>query len=178
MVRKYTKSGNIDQLGDLYNRYIELQYGLCFKYLKNREKAEDAVMSIFEELVTKLPKHKIENFRSWLYTLTKNHCLMELRKEKKMLSASNEMEEDMHFEDFLHPSGKELKEEEFLNLEGCIDKLPEMQQKCIKFHYFEKKTYNEIAEILGKKNDKIRSYIQNGRRNLKNCLKKKSEKVT
>lgn len=175
---KFVRSSNIDYLGDLYNRYIELQFGLCMKYMKDKSKAEDAVMQIFEQLVVKLPKHKVENFRSWLYTLTKNHCLMEIRKEKKMLNSGIQPEEDMHFEDFLHLNDKELKEIEYQKLEACMLDLPELQQKCIKYHYYEKKSYKEIALLLEEKQDKIRSYIQNGRRNLKKCMNQKSEEFS
>ena len=165
-------------LGDLYNRYIELQFGLCYKYLKDRALAEDAVMSIFEELVDKLPKYKVENFRSWLYTLSKNHCLMILRTQQKELKSPINEEKIMHSDDEMHLIDKELEEEEFLLMEACIETLPKLQKTCIKYHYYDKKSYNEIAEILGKEKDKVRSYIQNGRRNIKNCMKKKSEKFS
>ncbi len=178
LVDRFTNSGNLKVLGDLYNRYIELQYGLCFKYLKDRSLAEDAVMSIFEELIEKLPKYKVENFRSWLYTLSKNHCLMVLRTHQKQLKSPIEEENFMHSEEESHLIDKELKEEEFLLMEACIEMLPNLQKTCIKYHYYDKKSYLEIAEILGKEKDKVRSYIQNGRRNIKNCMKKKSEKIS
>jgi len=178
LVDRYSNSRNMKDLGDLYNRYIELQYGLCFKYLKDRALAEDAVMSIFEELVDKLPKYKVENFRSWLYTLSKNHCLMVLRTQQKQLKKATNEENVMYSEDEMHLIDKELEEEEFLLMEACIDTLPELQKTCIKHHYYDKKSYKEIAEILGEEKDKVRSYIQNGRRNIKNCMKKKSEKFS
>ena len=84
----------------------------------------------------------------------------------------------MHIEHFLHLNGKAVEEAEYVQLEGCLDQLPELQQKCIKYHYYEKKSYKEIAIILDQKQDKIRSYIQNGRRNLKNCMNKKREEFS
>ena len=155
-----------------------MQFGLCFKYLKDRALAEDAVMNIFEELVDKLPKYKVENFRSWLYTLSKNHCLMVLRSQQKLIGNQTSEENIMHSEDEMHLIDKELEEEEFLLLEACIETLPDLQKTCIKHHYYDKMSYNEIAEKLGEEKDKVRSYIQNGRRNIKNCMKKKSEKFS
>ncbi|MGZ4012602.1 MAG: RNA polymerase sigma factor, partial [Flavisolibacter sp.] len=83
LVSSYKKSGDINVLGDLFQRYMDLVYGVCLKYLKVPENAQDSVISIFEELVVKLKKHEVDNFKAWLYTLAKNHCLMRLRSEKK-----------------------------------------------------------------------------------------------
>src|SRR5438067_12127309 len=83
LVKEYRSSNDLAVLGELYSRYMELVYGVCLKYLKAPEDAQDSVMSIFEELITKVQKHDVENFKSWLYTLAKNHCLMRLRSEKR-----------------------------------------------------------------------------------------------
>ena len=79
---EFTATGNPDLLGELYTEYMHLVYGVCLKYLKNREEASDAVMQIFEKLITDIPKQKIENFRSWLHVVTRNYCLMHLRSQK------------------------------------------------------------------------------------------------
>ena len=83
LVERYRETHGLDLLGELYQRYMELVYGVCLKYLKDRDQAQDSVMAIFEELVTKLKKHEVDNFKAWLYTLAKNHCLMRLRSEKR-----------------------------------------------------------------------------------------------
>jgi RNA polymerase sigma-70 factor (ECF subfamily) len=82
LLEKYRKSGDLELLGELYSRYMQLVYGLCLKYLQNRDDAGDAVMQIFEKLITEVGRHKIENFKSWLYVLSKNYCLMQIRSEK------------------------------------------------------------------------------------------------
>ena len=98
---EYQQSGNLQVLASLYQRYMDLIYGLCLKYLEDSDLAKDAVMQVFEELITKLRKHEVENFKSWLYTLAKNHCLMQLRsqKNKKNLPLQPELMqsgEEMH----------------------------------------------------------------------------------
>lgn len=156
-------------LGELYQRYMELVYGVCLKYFKEPERAKDSVMLIFEELVVKLKKHDVENFKSWLYQLSKNHCLMQLRTPKnlKTVEISTDL---MQNSDHLHLNAVLEKEESLKKMENCLETLNEEQRKTIQLFYLESKCYNEIVAITGIEWNKVRSLIQNGRRNLKNCM--------
>jgi len=174
LVSVYRQSGDLKVLGELYQRYMELVYGVCLKYLKEPELAQDAVMQIFEELVSKLKKHEVENFRGWLHQVAKNHCLMQLRTPKNLKTVAippllMQNEEDVHL------NGVMEKEENFQKLEKCIASLSHEQSTMIKLFYLEGKCYNEIVEITGLEWNHVRSLIQNGRRNLKLCMEKKSE---
>ena len=165
----YKGSGDLKSLGDLYQRYMELVYGVCLKYLKDPEKAKDSVMQIFEELVFKLKKHDVENFKSWLYQLAKNHCLMQLRTPKNLKTV--ELPETlMQSEENVHLNGVLEKEENFKKLEYCLGTLSEEQRKVVQLFYLESKCYNEIVELTGMEWNQVRSFIQNGRRNLKICM--------
>lgn len=171
LVLLYRQSGDLKQLGELYQRYMELVYGVCLKYLKEPELAQDAVMNIFEELVIKLKKHEVENFRAWLHQVAKNHCLMQLRTPKNLktveLPASlMQSEEDVHL------NGVMEKEENFTRLEKCISSLADEQRQMIRLFYLDGKCYNEIVALTGLEWNAVRSAIQNGRRNLKNCMEK------
>ena len=128
-------------------------------------------MNIYQELVTKLRTHEVDNFKSWLYVVAKNHCLMKLRKEKQSVTVvfNNEL---VQSEDFSHLDYVLEKEEDFKRLERCIDKLPEEQKQTIELFYLKNKCYNEIVESTKMDWNKVRSLIQNGRRNLKICLEK------
>jgi RNA polymerase sigma-70 factor (ECF subfamily) len=174
LVLAYRQSGDLKVLGELYQRYMELVYGVCLKYLKESELAQDAVMQVFEELVSKLKKHEVENFRGWLHQVAKNHCLMQLRTPKNLKTVElpallMQNEEDVHL------NGVMEKEENFQKLEKCIASLSDEQRTMIKLFYLEGKCYNEIVEITGLEWNHVRSSIQNGRRNLKLCMEKKSE---
>ena len=158
-------------LATLFQRYMDLLYGVCLKYLKEPETAKDAVMQIFEELVQKLHKHEVENFKSWLYTLAKNHCLMQLRTPKN-LKTTEFNPDGMHLEEELHLNGVEWKEEQFQRMEKCLQTLSAEQKITVELFYLQNKCYKEIAEITGLEWSKVRSYIQNGRRNLKICMEK------
>ena len=172
LVLAYRLSGDLKVLGELYQRYMELVYGVCLKYLKEPELAQDAVMQIFEELVSKLKKHEVENFRGWLHQVAKNHCLMQLRTPKNLKTVAlppllMQNEEDVHL------NGVMEKEENFEKLEKCIASLSDEQRTMIKLFYLEGKCYNEIVETTGLEWNHVRSSIQNGRRNLKLCMEKK-----
>ena len=158
-------------LATLFQRYMDLLYGVCLKYLKDPESAKDAVMQIFEELVHKLHRHEVENFKSWVYTLAKNHCLMQLRTPKN-LKTTEFNPDGMQFEEETHLNGVEWKEEQFQRMEKCLQTLSAEQKVTVELFYLQNKCYKEIAEITGLDWNKVRSYIQNGRRNLKICMEK------
>jgi len=171
LVQKYRATGHLDILGELYNRYMELVYGVCLKYMKQQEDAKDSVINIFEELVIKLRKYEVDNFKSWLYQLAKNHCLMHLRSNKR--NPVNIDIDVVHLTENIHLDGVFEKELQLTSLESCIEQLPAEQKTSIRLFYLENKCYKEISESTGTDINKIRSFIQNGRRNLKICMEKK-----
>ncbi len=171
LVNLYRTSRDMEVLAVLFQRYMDLLYGVCLKYLKQPETAKDAVMQIFEELVAKLPKHEVDNFKSWLYTLAKNYCLMQLRTPKN-LKTTEFNPDSMQLEEEMHLNGIQLKEENLQKLERCLETLSIEQKKSVELFYLQNKCYKEIAEETGIEWNKVRSFIQNGRRNLKICMEK------
>jgi RNA polymerase sigma-70 factor (ECF subfamily) len=175
LVTRYQESGDMDILGVLYERYVELVYGVGLKYFKDTGLAEDAVMNIFEELTTKVKKHEIKNFRPWLHVLAKNHCLMQLRKKKITVSFDPQL---MHSEEIVHPTyGESSENGASKDLKGCIEQLPDSQKQCVTWFYLEEKSYKDIAKMTNLELGKVRSFIQNGRRNLRNCMEKTQLKM-
>ena len=163
-------------LGELYQRYMDLVYGVCLKYYKEPETAKDSVMQIFEELVSKLKKHDVDNFKGWLHQVAKNHCLMQLRTPRNLKTVEFKPEL-VQTEENVHLNGVFDKEENFKKLEFCLGALTEKQREVIKLFYLEGKCYNEITEITGQDWNQVRSLIQNGRRNLKNCMESRESDV-
>ena len=172
LVALYKKSGELSVLGVLYERYMDLVYGVCLKYLKEGEIAKDATMQIFEELVSKLHKYEVENFKSWLHTLAKNHCLMQLRTPKNLKTVEFNTELMQTGED-VHLNGIFQKEEQLKQLEQCMNTLSAEQKQSVELFYLQNKSYKEISDITGTEWNQVRSLIQNGRRNLKICMDKK-----
>ena len=168
----YRERGDISVLGELYEKHVPLVYGLCLKYLKDEEQAKDAVMGIFEELILKVKLHDIKQFRSWLYVLSRNYCLMQIRSGKKIETV--DLDEVMEFTPLLHPDS-DNREAAISALERCINKLSAGQKQSVELFYLKEKCYKEVAELTGFSLNDVKSYIQNGKRNLKICLEKDSE---
>ena len=169
LILRYKASGDLSVVGELFNRYMTLVFGVCLKYLKDREESKDAVMQIFEKLVSSLREHEIANFKSWLYATSRNHCLMQLRARKgknfqEITEVFMETGTGLHLED-----GSEM-ESNLSKLENCIEQLVAEQKTCIRLFYIQQKCYKEIVALTGFDDNKVKSYIQNGKRNLKICM--------
>ena len=171
LIIKYKESGDSYFVGELYKRYTHLVFGVCLKYLKDSENSKDAVMQIFENLLEDLKKHEIENFKSWLYSVARNYCLMQIRKQPIMVRIDNSEEfnsEFMEFDEQLHLlDDKEL---QLINLEAAMKTLNEQQRICLELFYLKEKSYKEIVEVTGFNSNEVKSHLQNAKRNLKNYL--------
>jgi RNA polymerase sigma factor (sigma-70 family) len=174
LVLLYKKSEHLDIVGELFNRYMALTFGVCLKYLKDREESRDATMQIFEKLIISLKQHEINQFKGWLYVTARNHCLMQLRSKK-----------GKNFEEispFIMETGTEMhlqegpeKEVNLSKLERCIETLGAEQKQCVQLFYIQEKCYKEITEVTGFDLNKVKSHIQNGKRNLKICMDKNGQ---
>ena len=172
LIKSFKKQANNIYIGELFERYTHLVFGVCLKYLKNEEDSKDAVMQVFEELPQKITDFKILNFKSWLYSVAKNHCLMKLRKDKTSQKARVEVYENIRHEimespEVFHLNNEENADKRISQLEKGITALKTEQRKCIELLYLQNKSYNEVAELTGYNLKKVKSYIQNGKRNLK-----------
>lgn len=172
VIARYLSEKDLEILGALFQRYIHLVYGVCLKYFRNREKSKDAVMQIFEKLITEIEKHEITTFRGWLYVLTKHYCLRQLQTESSKRKRMQEFSEEqiMESEPVLSPLDEVPEKDINEALKQCLEKLRNEQRQCIQLFYFEEKCYQEIADTLQIALTKVKSYIQNGKRNLKICL--------
>jgi RNA polymerase sigma-70 factor (ECF subfamily) len=169
LLAQYRRTGEAALLGRLFERYMPMVYGVCLKVLKDPGKAEDAVMGIYEELDRKLKNHAVEHFRGWLHVLARNYCLMEWRKTQRQPVQHHAPEDmarydagDMGF-DYELPTPHDA-------LEKCLGQLGPLQRQSVQWFYYENKSYKEIADMANEDLGKIRSHIQNGRRNLRICL--------
>lgn len=176
LIQAYKKNENLDNLTVFFQNYMGLIYGVCLKYLKEEERAKDAVMEIYEKLTVKLLKHDISNPKSWLFTLVKNHCYEILRSKQRVLEKESHARL-MYSEQVYHLNNAEEKENELKMMDHCIERLEDLQKKSIQLFYLEKRTYKEVCEKLSIKWAKARSLIQNGRRNLKICMEEKYESI-
>ena len=150
LIEAFRASEDTNFVGILYQRYGHLVLGLCMKYLKNKDEAQDAVIEIFSGLIKDLKKHKITYFKSWLYVYSKNFCLMELRKRQSSLKKELELQENVQlFMDLPDIEHLKEKEKEIALMEKAIDLLNEGQKVCIDLFYLKNKSYTEITAITG-----------------------------
>ncbi len=179
LISRYKETGNSSFVGEIYERYTRFVFCVCMKYLKNIDNSKDAVMQIFEKLLDDLKKHNIEKFKPWLHSVTKNHCLLQIRSEKYLLKNQDELKKDypvvMELSNNLYLDIEDAQETKLRYLEEGINQLSIEQKKCIELFYLKEKCYNEVAEITGYTMNNVKSYIQNGKRNLKNYILNKNE---
>lgn len=170
LVSRYRFSHDSTYVGELFQRYTHMVFGVCLRYLKDEELARDAVMEVFEKVMTDLKKHEVDNFRTWVYSVAKNHSLMALRKEKTLRphkdNYQNFVKEIMETDDPMHLNGASEVEMD-KRLEEAIISLNEDQQKCIRLFYFEKRSYEDIEQMTQYNYKQVKSHLQNGKRNLK-----------
>lgn len=174
LLQKYIEEKDNNLLGILLERYTMLVLGVTMKYLKNEEDAKDAVQQIFLKVSLELPKYNVEYFKSWLYMVTRNYCLMQLR--KKPASRLSELPGDIAESTDDISLHKFFEKEALLeNMHAALEKLSEGQKTCVTLFYLQKKSYQEIAAITGMDQLQVKSNLQNGKRNLKILVLKKME---
>lgn len=177
---RYRRTRDADCLGQLYERYTHLVYSVAMKYLRQENEAEDIVMLIFEKLFDELKTADVRVFKGWLYTITKNQCLMHLRHGKTVDRGKQEIlrkleEELMEFTEGKHHLSGNHDNEDTQLLEKAILTLNEPQRKCIELFYLQEKSYREVAEMSGFTLNEVKSHLQNGKRNLKIFIEKARE---
>lgn len=177
LIACYRQTNDNTCVGILFQRYTHLIFGTCMKYLKNEEEAQDASMQIFEKLLTDLKKHEIQQFKGWLHMVCKNYCLMQLRSDATKLKHDKEMHKDlagfMESGYELHLIRENQQEVQLTFMEECMKGLNEEQRLCIELFFLQEKSYQEVTELTSFSMNNVKSYIQNGKRNLKNCIESK-----
>jgi len=171
LIEEYKLNKTPELIGELFKRYTQFVFLISMKYLKNEEESKDAVMQIFEKLFIDLKKHEVLNFKAWLHTVTKNHCLLKIRSNKSTLKKQEILKKDsdvvMENEPVLHLNLENAKEQLLNELEKAMPDLNTEQRICVDLFYLQEKTYSEISESTGFSLNQVKSYIQNGKRNLK-----------
>jgi RNA polymerase sigma factor (sigma-70 family) len=183
LVIHYKVTGDKNAIGILFKRHTLMCFAVCNKYLRDEDSAQDAVMQVFEKLFTDLLKHEVINFKSWLHSVCRNHCLMQLRKPDLMVRMDDsEGDRDsygtevgfMELNAFLHQDDNDQDKESQLRLmEEALGGLNEKQKSCLQLFYLERKSYEEVALLTGMSMKEVKSSIQNGKRNLKIILNNK-----
>ena len=172
LLHEYRKNKNLDAIEELYLRYSHLVFFVCMKYLKNEEESKDAVMEIFNKLLSEKQKKEIKNFKNWLFVITRNYCFYQIKKRNRQYELDGEIKKNKTFfmENVEFDTLINSKQNKNDLLNEALKKLPADQKACIQLFYYQNKTYQDISEITGFDLKKVKSCIQNGKRRLKNLL--------
>lgn len=177
LLEKFHSSHQNEWLGILLQRYTLLLLGVCMKYLKDEEEARDSVQQVFLKVIQELHKYKVEYFKSWLYMVAKNHCLMKLRERqgKVMVEITDRLDSKQEAETDLLALRTNDMTLDMMN--EALEELSPEQRQCVTLFYLEKKSYQEISGVTGYSMLQVKSYIQNGKRNLRILIERKLEAV-
>jgi RNA polymerase sigma-70 factor (ECF subfamily) len=171
LTEEYRKKGDKALIGELFNRYSGFVLAICMKYVHEKDLAEELTVEIFESLFHNLKIHKVEFFKTWLYSVSRNHCLLHLRNNKTYrkhsYSYGKEQNTFVDSEEDMYPSEEITKNEEICSVEESLSMLKPEQKLCVELFYLQGKTYTEISSSSGYELKKVKSYIQNGKRNIK-----------
>lgn len=177
LLHNFYRSDDNYWIGLLLQRYSLLLLGVCMKYLNNEENAKDCVQEIFLHTLIEIKKHKVSYFKGWIYSVAKNHCLIKIRKQKPVLLNTEEFLEDRHdIKEENEIWQKEEEENAFNDLSNSVEALNNEQRRCVELFFMEKKSYKQIEQITGFSILQVKSFIQNGKRNLKQSMQKKQQR--
>jgi RNA polymerase sigma-70 factor (ECF subfamily) len=173
LIQQYRKSGDKALVAELFNRYSAFVLAICMKYVKDKSLAEEMTVEVFESLFLKLKRHKVDYFKTWLYSVARNHCLEMLRKRGTRQRHESDFEKErsafMESGADEHPISEDEKqaEQEAELLNEALSELKPEQKECVELFYYQDKSYAEIVSITGHSLKKVKSYLQNGKRNLR-----------
>jgi RNA polymerase sigma factor (sigma-70 family) len=175
LLEKFSADHDNEWLGILLQRYTLLLLGVCMKYLKNEEEAKDSVQQVFLKVIQELHKYKVEYFKSWLYMVAKNHCLMRIREKHGKITAELN-ERTVGQPDDTTDKQRLIQDDQTLELMAAsLEELSLEQRQCVTLFYLQKKSYQQVSDETGYSMLQVKSYIQNGKRNLKILVEKKME---
>ncbi len=173
----YRNTKDLFYVGELFKKHSKTVLGTCLFYLEDKEEAKDAVMQIFDKLIVELKVQEIDYFKAWLGFVTRNYCISFIRKRKSTqsrMAAYYEFEKQESDYDtevkIAKVSDDELAEQ---LLQVSMEELKEQQRNCIVLFYLQNKSYQQISDTTGFSLNEVKSYIQNGKRNLKLLIEEK-----
>jgi RNA polymerase sigma factor (sigma-70 family) len=179
LLRAYAATRDSKVLGQLLERYIRFVLLVCMRYVRNKDDARDISMHVFEKVTNEVHRFEIQNFKSWLHVVAKNQCLVYLRSRKGRvdISLDTQINESFFMENdqFVHPVYEHEHENRIGKLEEAMKNLDQEHKICIELFFMQEKSYKEIADITGFSMNQVKSYIQNGKRNLKNRMAEKGD---
>jgi RNA polymerase sigma factor (sigma-70 family) len=167
LLQNFYADKNNKWLGILLQRYTGMLLGVCMKYLKDEIEAKDTVQQVFLKAINELHKYQVQYFKSWIYMIAKNQCLMQLRSKGKHRTTAIDDLALPQTDDLILRENKLAVENNLTHLEKALTLLNKEQADCVTLFYLQKKSYQEIVDCTNYNLLQVKSNIQNGKRNLK-----------
>jgi RNA polymerase sigma factor (sigma-70 family) len=169
LIEQYRRTSNTWYAGELFRRYTQLISAVAYNYLQNNVDTEDAVMEVFEIILRDLQQHEVKNFKTWVFSVTKHHCLKKLKQDSMEAIDVDQVLRNMAADESSQTEAIQ-RENQLQKLQDAVDKLSQEQKRCIELFYMEQKSYKEVSDLTGFSVNEVKSYLQNGKRNLKGYL--------
>ncbi|MEM7103099.1 MAG: sigma-70 family RNA polymerase sigma factor [Bacteroidota bacterium] len=183
LINSYLSTGDPAIFEDIFRRYRSLVFGVCTKYLDDKNDSMDATMLVFEKILNLKPSKPIRDLPNWLFTLTKHTCLDYIQKQRKQVTLQKNYEQEkindpqsVENEEFVRLLNEDESKPNESDLKNAIAALDEDQKTCIELFYFKKMRYKQIAEVTGITEKQVKSLLQNGKKRLKTLLLKNQKK--
>ena len=179
ILKHYKQTGDKEIFADLFKKHVTVVYGTCLFYLQDKDEAQDATMQLFEKLLLDVNNREIDHFKGWLSFVVRNHCISLIRKQKsqskniKIYYEFEYQDANLETEESIGRVGDEQMLEQ---MKQSLPKLKEGQRICVELFYLKDKSYQEIANETSYSLNEIKSYIQNGKRNLKLLMEEQPRK--
>ncbi len=183
LVAKFASTQKQVYFEELYKRYIHLSYGVCLKMMKNEADSRDVVADVFKTLYLKLPTANVQSFKAYVYAVSRNECIAKLRRRKSEMKKQEEWQKtEVGHTEFMENEGllaldKVGPSKEKL-VEDAVANLGDEQRTCIRLFFYDNKSYKDIASQTGYSEKQVKSFLQNGKRNLRIALEQAMRKLS
>jgi len=170
------QNGSRSAFETLMQKYYSRILNFIYRFVGNRQIAEDLTQEVFLRVFKYGPRYKPKSkFQTWLYTIAKNICLNELRKNKDFLASLDEPvttgNEDLQIQiDDPKNCGVDeelIRREKAMIIRQAINNLPENQRMAVILRRYDNFSYAEIAETLGVSDKAVKSLLNRAKVNLK-----------
>ncbi len=154
-----------EALSLLLPRYRDKVFRLCFSMLRDRALAEDVTQEIFLKVWRALPGYGAQaSLSTWIYAISRNTCLSELRRRKPTVSI--DQDEESYDSEVAALSAPEQDDSATVSVSQVLDQLPERYRQAVTLFYMEDKSYEQTAQSLGLPLGTVKALLHRARKRL------------
>ncbi|MBR2511828.1 MAG: sigma-70 family RNA polymerase sigma factor [Firmicutes bacterium] len=166
------QGGDSNAFAELYSATYEQQYRYAYKYLRDEDKAQDALQETFVQVLRNLRKLREPNlFIAWINRINFRTCYDMQKKEKKAQLDDNQYKDILDMND-----GDKSPETEVVEVDSrkfILDQvmsLPLMESQALLMRYYQNMTIDEIGTVLNVSRSTVKRYMKSGKQRLKKLL--------